>query len=138
MNILSRSKNYLLASAISLFSAGAVWPADYRDDAQQQARLLLTGHAVASSSVDFRVPIPPQSASQARVRDGLDLARRMILGPPSANRTMMEVVDRQEQVDAQQLARQMILGRASSTASATTDARRRHGVSRRAMRSLIE
>ena len=77
----SMGRLMLLGSAAFLFHAGTVLAADRVDDAQAQARELLTGAAKRSTAA-IAVALPAR-ASQA-VLEPQEQARRLILGAPSA------------------------------------------------------
>jgi hypothetical protein len=80
----SMGRLMLLGSAAFLFHAGSLLAADRGDDAQAQARELLTG-AAKRSPVAVAVALPAR-ASQA-VLEPQEQAQRLILGPPRAGTT---------------------------------------------------
>jgi len=94
------------------------------EDAQQQARDLLTGSAIHQGTVAPSSPIIAVSEHSVSNVDPQEQARRLILGPPQAGTVIGTTIalalvnpplsNRSAKSDPQELARRMILGAQSA------------------------
>ena len=106
-----------VAAAAMLLQAGGAVAADLTDDAQTQARELLSGRpASRSASVSDTDTDATRGAVSAPALEPQDQARRLILGSRSplqakAESPAVERASRRAHVDALEMARRMILGR---------------------------
>jgi hypothetical protein len=112
LNIIPQLTFSLLVALGGAQTALAAKPAP---DAQEQARVLLTGNHSAASDAKLRsLPAPVEATTSAAI-DGQEQARRMILGGPGRTNTAPAAASKSAAIDGQEQARRMILGGAAKT-----------------------
>jgi hypothetical protein len=87
-------------------------------DAQEQARVLLTGNYSGASDAKPRSLSASVAPTTSAAIDGQEQARRMILGGPATTNTAPAAASKSAAIDGQEQARRMILGGAAKTNSA--------------------
>jgi hypothetical protein len=106
---------------LSLAGAGAAVAAQPAADAQEQARILLSGPSLSGGDFKPRAEARSSTAATSAALDTQLQAREMIVGRPAAGTPAATVPgDRTAAVDAHELAREMILGSQSRANPAKT------------------
>jgi hypothetical protein len=84
MKVATNTRSFLFLAVFSAAGAHAAWASEPAGDAQQQARTLLGGRNVSASNAMPRTAVESSMASEWNSVDAQDQARQMILGRPSS------------------------------------------------------
>jgi hypothetical protein len=84
MKAANNTRSYLFLALLSAAGAHAAWASEPVGDAQQRARSLLGGRNGSASDATPRTAVESSMVSQTNSVDAQDQARQMILGSPSS------------------------------------------------------
>jgi hypothetical protein len=84
MKVATNTRSFLFLAVFSAAGAQAAWASDSVGDAQQQARTLLGGRIVGAYDATPRTAVESSMVSEWNFVDAQDQARQMILGRPSS------------------------------------------------------
>jgi hypothetical protein len=84
MKIAINTRSFLFLALFSAAGAHAAWASEPVDDAQQQARSLLGGRNVSASDAAPRTAVESSKLPESHSVDAQEQARQMILGSPSS------------------------------------------------------
>ena len=84
MKAATNTRSLLFLALFSAAGAHAAWASEPVGDAQQQARSLLGGRKVSASDVASGTAVEPSTLSKSNSVDAQEQARQMILGSPSS------------------------------------------------------
>jgi hypothetical protein len=84
MKVATNARSFLFLALFSAAGAHAAWAAEPVGDAQQQARSLLGGRNVGASNATPRTAVESSMGTEPGSVDAQDQARQMILGRPAS------------------------------------------------------
>lgn len=121
MNNTINARLVLSFGLLSLAGAGAAVAAQPAADAQEQARVLLSGPSLSGGDFKPRSEARSSTTAASGALNAQEQAREMIVGRPAARTPAAPVPgDRKAAIDALELAREMILGSQAKTNAAKT------------------